>query len=83
MTFWMKIMIMENRLTKEELKWLRNQLRHGDVKKIAKLSSYTPYSVNLFFKGEINHAEILEASMKLLKKRASIYSKFKDFSKEE
>ena len=82
MTFLMRTMTMENKLTKEELIWLRGQLKHGDVKKIAKLSGYTPYSVNLFFKGEINHAEILESSMTLLKKRASIYSKFKDFVKE-
>lgn len=73
---------MQDQLTNDQRIWLRSQLRRGDIKKIAKANGVHPYSVNRFFEGTNNHAEILESIMKLLKKRKDIYKKFDSFSDE-
>lgn len=60
---------MKSPLTPDQLAILKEQLKHGDLRRIARMSNYSAYSVNLFFHGECYNDEIMEAIFKLIEKR--------------
>ncbi|MFT6501142.1 MAG: hypothetical protein ACJASQ_001252 [Crocinitomicaceae bacterium] len=68
-------------LSEEELKWFKDQLQYGDIKRIATMSNYSVHTVYLFFKGSNNHTEILESLIKLIDNRQKSIGNILEFVK--
>jgi len=68
---------MNQKLNKNELKWLSEQLRFGDKKRIHRTYGVTPYAINRFLRGEIDDPDVLNAILKLLDQRSGVYKRFR------
>lgn len=74
---------MSNQLSKNDLKWLWDQLKYDDIKRIAEECRYCPYTVNKFFKGEVYHSAILDSTLRLINKRKEVINRFNQIRNEK
>lgn len=66
------------KLTKNELLKLKNELIHGDMQRIADATGRGVHTVRRFFRGDIYCYDVLEETLRLLNKRRQAYKKAKE-----
>lgn len=73
---------MENKnFNPEELKALKNQLEHGDIKRIAENLYMSPTTVSKALRGEIRNIRIVEEAIRMVQVNTKVYDSLSEIAK--